>query len=244
MPEATIAAIWDHPRIRGEHRIMCIPVLWTSGSSPHTRGAQRLRQGPAVGVRIIPAYAGSTTCITVKPSTVGDHPRIRGEHVGDGAAEGRLLGSSPHTRGARFRMRPRSNRRRIIPAYAGSTIGGGVFPPQVGDHPRIRGEHSDPGSRTLYLEGSSPHTRGAPNAGVHLARRPRIIPAYAGSTWLAQEEALCCQGSSPHTRGARRHSAVPRNRTRIIPAYAGSTPPSSPHTRNMKDHPRIRGEHP
>ena len=29
----------------------------------------------------------------------------------------------------------------------------------------------------------------------------------------------------------------------IIPAYAGSTPPSSLRIRNMRDHPRIRGEH-
>ena len=34
-------AQWDHPRIRGEHRIVLQPGRFVKGSSPHTRGAQR-----------------------------------------------------------------------------------------------------------------------------------------------------------------------------------------------------------
>ena len=51
---------WDHPRIRGEHRSVSARSCATVGSSPHTRGARRLRHGDRAGARIIPAYAGST----------------------------------------------------------------------------------------------------------------------------------------------------------------------------------------
>ena len=50
-----------------------------------------------------------------------------------------------------------------------------------------------------------------------------IIPAYAGSTYGLDEQAVVDRGSSPHTRGARyRHLA----------GHSG-----------LRDHPRIRGEH-
>ena len=91
--------------------------------------------------------------------------------------------------------------------------------------------------------GSSPHTRGAQDPPSGRCRRPRIIPAYAGSTCLfgrssppfadhpriRGEHARKCSstrfgaGSSPHTRGARQSTikaAMP-----------------------LPDHPRIRGEH-
>ena len=174
----------DHPRIRGEHLLSLrsrtpfqgiIPAYAGStllltltdidflGSSPHTRGARRL------GV--------------VGGESLGDHPRIRGEHSFYGHHAGApswiipayagstaisvpttsgALGSSPHTRGA-----PR--------------MGDGSSLPE-GDHPRIRGEHS---------------TR-------HQAKSAslRIIPAYAGSTIEYKGKSYRLVGSSPHTRGA------------------------------------------
>ena len=54
--------------------------------------------------------------------------------------------------------------KRIIPAYAGSTVDCVVVGFPEWDHPRIRGEH------TVYIDpkegsdGSSPHTRGARSA--------------------------------------------------------------------------------
>ena len=52
------------------------------------------------------------------------------------------------------------------------------------DHPRIRGEHSNPQDRTGGEIGSSPHTRGARNLAIPGVPERRIIPAYAGSTPL------------------------------------------------------------
>ena len=92
------------------------------------------------------------------------------------------LGSSPHTRGARQPRRKRQPRERIIPAYAGSTLGTRRWWGRMRDHPRIRGEHTRSRLSALNSKGSSPHTRGAQ---VQLAgedQPDRIIPAYAGST--------------------------------------------------------------
>ena len=50
---------------------------------------------------------------------------------------------------------------RIIPAYAGSTHRGERVVLQLGDHPRIRGEHISSSCLAVAPIGSSPHTRGA-----------------------------------------------------------------------------------
>ena len=133
-------------------------------------------------IRIIPAYAGSTSSPLRVSMPTTDHPRIRGEH--ESTPEGVMwdTGSSPHTRGALNREAIAARIDRIIPAYAGST---GVF--RVAhffdpDHPRIRGEHLVYRFADQVGEGSSPHTRGALILAAAAAPGTRIIPAYAGST--------------------------------------------------------------
>jgi len=108
----------------------------------------------------------------------GDHPRIRGEHASVAKRMSPVLGSSPHTRGARDRVLLRRLGERIIPAYAGSTYVNSTYPALAADHPRIRGEHSIVSGATCTMSGSSPHTRGAPEECVprHSPRpdHPRI----------------------------------------------------------------------
>ena len=75
----------------------------------------------------------------------------------------------------------------------------------------------------MATAGSSPHTRGALRTGAGRSRGRRIIPAYAGSTYLRRHKGekhadhprirgehvqmnraiADGSGSSPHTRGAR-----------------------------------------
>ena len=151
----------DHPRIRGEHVHVGPPPFPGVGSSPHTRGARGLCAPSDRGAGIIPAYAGSTrgtpsfarperdhprirgehTPTPRRAARRWDHPRIRGEHAERHNPRGNFTGSSPHTRGAPLRRRPARHRRRIIPAYAGSTPGRRGRRPSGWDHPRIRGEH-------------------------------------------------------------------------------------------------------
>ena len=99
----------------------------------------------------------------------------------------RGLGSSPHTRGARWLDDEQPHDNGIIPAYAGSTPRVTNYLNLDRDHPRIRGEHRAH-RRSLRLgRGSSPHTRGAQSCVKLAFALGGIIPAYAGSTNL-----LCC----------------------------------------------------
>ena len=93
-----------------------------------------------------------------------------------------LMGSSSHTRGALGDEVNTIGENGIIPAYAGSTY---QYRPSVvrkWDHPRIRGEHASSMVSAPQIQGSSPHTRGARDRLEIVTDRPRIIPAYAGST--------------------------------------------------------------
>ena len=235
---------WDHPRIRGEHTGDITANDFVAGSSPHTRGARFEFGDDHLVDGIIPAYAGSTRFWQFLATRSRDHPRIRGEHSICLKFCHLTTGSSPHTRGARTFPDRGEARQRIIPAYAGSTClwPGNIEPHR--DHPRIRGEHGGCQAILVDSDGSSPHTRGAPHEGVHVARRSRIIPAYAGSTssyptcelprtdhprirgeHLMTSANITVQGgSSPHTRGALALLGDFRFHLRIIPAYAGSTP--------------------
>ena len=240
---------------------MARPSASAIGSSPHTRGALADKQFARPFLRIIPAYAGSTSQTFRGGRGAGDHPRIRGEHRELAIHRVEGLGSSPHTRGALTRTDLSARRWRIIPAYAGSTCHGGRARSSIRDHPRIRGEHHLAGRLRPGATGSSPHTRGALQTGADRSIGRRIIPAYAGSTTLSRRRRLLVRdhprirgehiqdtpltnvtpGSSPHTRGAPPSPSPPAGMGGIIPAYAGSTPTpnernppetgSSPHTR-------------
>ena len=134
--------------------------------------------------RIIPAYAGSTAPRVDLHAVSQDHPRIRGEHRRRRGFSPRGAGSSPHTRGALPDVFPLAGDIGIIPAYAGSTRASTWMIVSLEDHPRIRGEHAAQWIAKLAGAGSSPHTRGAPVQVLERVEQRRIIPAYAGSTWL------------------------------------------------------------
>ena len=160
----------DHPRIRGEHLLPLRLNNICRGSSPHTRGA---RDTPCCEIRlfgIIPAYAGSTCRLVLFCYASRDHPRIRGEHFLSFFRDARLLGSSPHTRGA------------LPPPSASHVL--------WGDHPRIRGEHIRPPLAERGPDGSSPHTRGA-HLGIPAIPRIAavIIPVFLYPSPTPQEEA-------------------------------------------------------
>ena len=155
---------WDHPRIRGEHPENAVYRTDLHGSSPHTRGARVKVGALCVAGGIIPAYAGSTYITPPTSSTSPDHPRIRGEHFTTQVGVDLLEGSSPHTRGAQVLGDNLRVHLGIIPAYAGSTCRPRPRWRRRWDHPRIRGEHGLCNLGPEATPGSSPHTRGAPEA--------------------------------------------------------------------------------
>ena len=71
----------DHPRIRGEHQSLNTIKEPGPGSPPHTRGTPHPPKKTVALFRITPAYAGNTFWHSLKRIFVGDHPRIRGEHI-------------------------------------------------------------------------------------------------------------------------------------------------------------------
>ena len=73
------------------------------------------------GMRIIPAYAGSTHEGYKPIGAYQDHPRVCGEHGKVGALTSKISGSSPRMRGAHIVNESGLYKIGIIPAYAGST---------------------------------------------------------------------------------------------------------------------------
>ena len=214
----------DHPRIRGEHASTANLAAVRRGSSPHTRGARKWEIRLRFGMRIIPAYAGSTRCRSRRRGRSRDHPRIRGEHLSQPAAETTSTGSSPHTRGAPSA----ACRNRVLRE----------------DHPRIRGEHANSAGISCLMRGSSPHTRGARSLATSRLPTKPDHPRIRGEHNICASVCDSPVGSSPHTRGAPPSTFPKASAWRIIPAYAGSTGHTQPHGQLFADHPRIRGEHP
>ena len=70
----------DHPRLRGEHRLISSRLAFLIGSPPPTRGTLLLLLFEMDSYRITPAYAGNTVHTVSTQHESGDHPRLRGEH--------------------------------------------------------------------------------------------------------------------------------------------------------------------
>ena len=249
--------------MRGEHIPYQIGYRLEVGSSPHARGT--LEAGAAHGwnLGIIPACAGNTSAIHGRANGARDHPRMRGEHIGEIFQFRSRRGSSPHARGTRIGNAINEPRNGIIPACAGNTRHLTVFCKLTWDHPRMRGEH--PLRRTLsrIVAGSSPHARGTLELVSSVGCSPGIIPACAGNTVQCDRphrdlrdhprmrgEHDCSstpnthrRGSSPHARGTLIRRDARRWRGGIIPACAGNTIPCRILLPPSRDHPRMRGEH-
>ena len=249
--------------MRGEHSSLLGAGVRNLGSSPHARGAQQARVPEVAAQGIIPACAGSTTFHHILMSFPRDHPRMRGEHIKAMATMNSAKGSSPHARGALIIVFSPRVDEGIIPACAGSTLGGSHGKVHQEDHPRMRGEHVLRGHREVGRVGSSPHARGAPVRHVGRDLVAGIIPACAGSTAGSRRGRTAPrdhprmrgehpsgstyspreQGSSPHARGALRRGVGVDGRRGIIPACAGSTSSAVTRLSMVGDHPRMRGEH-
>ena len=238
----------DHPRLRGEHGGRTHPIGFATGSSPLARGALgRHRKSPAQR-GIIPACAGSTAGRSRQPAPCQDHPRLRGEHGMEWLVEAWPRGSSPLARGAHQGGHQAGEQEGIIPACAGSTRGAVAERHDLGDHPRLRGEHVVADDSSEVSVGSSPLARGAPGGLVDEVREAGIIPACAGSTTTGTsprsaprdhtrlrgehpEPRVTCagvKGSSPLARGAPIPAPAAALAAGIIPACAGSTCPPRP----------------
>ena len=151
----------------------------------------------------------------------------------------------------------------IIPAYAGNTDEEERRRHPRRDHPRVCGEHVKPSGVFRATSGSSPRMRGTQAVRVPSPSMGGIIPAYAGNTSLCAyafhchrdhprvcgEHVYCpppeagTRGSSPRMRGTLAGILYSLRRTGIIPAYAGNTILAPRSIIQLRDHPRVCGEH-
>ena len=165
-------------------------------------------------------------------------------------------------RGARAGVGVAPGQGRIIPAYAGSTSLLQTSLCFYQDHPRVCGEHLKKSTKGPENHGSSPRMRGAHGRHQEPPGLGGIIPAYAGSTFLASQDThqegdhprVCgehnshnslhssIRGSSPRMRGALGNAIGITCWKRIIPAYAGSTSiHHDPYLLFRGSSPRMRG---
>ena len=168
--------------MRGEHVPPPIEKIGGRGSSPHARGAPRRSIHLPRALGIIPACAGSTCVPRWCLAAPWDHPRMRGEHMCKCRDSTRVMGSSPHARGALVPKLFMDIDGGIIPACAGSTHHRRCASQSGRDHPRMRGEHNPSQNLSRLVAGSSPHARGARLLDGVTSPDGRIIPACAGST--------------------------------------------------------------
>ena len=112
-------------------------------------------------------------------------------------------------------------------------------------------------------EGSSPRMRGTRTISIRAFGKIGIIPAYAGNTvwaWPVRDSTRdhprvcgehhtsswmlsCVVGSSPRMRGTLFGVLVFTTSRGIIPAYAGNTISVTFSRIDVRDHPRVCGEH-
>ena len=253
-----------HPRSRGENETAEGIEIEARGSSPLTRGKQRIRPARLRDAGLIPAHAGKTPSTGACRGRWRAHPRSRGENNGKNAVLEIREGSSPLTRGKRHGEDGSSTLHGLIPAHAGKTPCNRGKPGDARAHPRSRGENGSTWDVDLSSPGSSPLTRGKPayaNGGIWDAG---LIPAHAGKTPTRHTVAPCpwahprsrgenntgswrwsrSQGSSPLTRGKRVLLPDQLRERGLIPAHAGKTAGGRSRGECSRAHPRSRGENP
>ena len=110
------------------------------GSSPLTRGTQKVSQSELARRRFIPAYAGNSYRVHHAQKMRSVHPSLRGELATDTVSVTVTGGSSPLTRGTQQETFGARQRPRFIPAYAGNSNSLISFEVNMTVHPRLRGE--------------------------------------------------------------------------------------------------------
>ena len=114
-----------HPRVGGENIQTTVQAVAGWGSSPRGRGKPTSTIEGAWGNRLIPAWAGKTGCRRSARGPPRAHPRVGGENLNAVAGGNADTGSSPRGRGKLCAALPAALRLRLIPAWAGKTVGDG-----------------------------------------------------------------------------------------------------------------------
>ena len=171
-----------HPRVCGENANSFWTLVISSGSSPRVRGKQMREEVTGIPPGLIPACAGKTGTCSLEAWPSEAHPRVCGEN-GVLSWSGLVSkGSSPRVRGKLVCSWHGVDVRRLIPACAGKTISSLGFIVCFPAHPRVCGENSTSGPKSIDAGGSSPRVRGKHNRCCSEGGGVGLIPACAGKT--------------------------------------------------------------
>ena len=187
--------------MRGEDHTAPTKATARRGSPPHARGRPSSPATDGTPYRITPACAGKTRKCSHRPSTVRDHPRMRGEDFNLDQWQAGDRGSPPHARGRRTASLAVRQGRGITPACAGKTSVSRRFMTPGRDHPRMRGEDCAEPSYLRPRLGSPPHARGRPLDGEDMALAARDHPRMRGEDPKSSDRPVDATGSPPHARG-------------------------------------------
>ena len=131
----------------------------------------------------------------------------------------------------------------IIPAYAGNTCRTPVRCRSTEDHPRVCGEHRGGGLNEVDHDGIIPAYAGNTTYWKLHELYVRDHPRVCGEHHVSHIGLACTQGSSPRMRGTLEYSSTRLATPGIIPAYAGNTIAVMFSRIEVRDHPRVCGEH-
>ena len=232
-----------HPRSRGEHPLPIRYYPPYQGSSPLARGTPGKISGIIASIGLIPARAGNTRVVRLRPALSGAHPRSRGEHPCASSARSWCRGSSPLARGTRRGCRQHLTRSGLIPARAGNTMFPAWINLTAGAHPRSRGEHVWVVRFPVVPLGSSPLARGTQHAQKGTNPKTGLIPARAGNTRLPRSLTRC-EWAHPRSRGEHEVSlSLMASRMGSSPLARGTRVLAAVLLVAAVAHPRSRGEH-
>ncbi len=153
-------ASWDHPRVRGENNPSMSEISESPGSPPRARGEPAQGRPGNYLSGITPACAGRTSPFGNPAPSGRDHPRVRGENIGQPSCCNVLVGSPPRARGERGVAAAGNVAGRITPACAGRTSRSVAQASGSRDHPRVRGENVAGFDERNLFTGSPPRARG------------------------------------------------------------------------------------
>ena len=252
-----------HPRSRGDHLKVVVRHISRAGSSPLARGPPCAADGYRRRSGLIPARAGTTKNSHGLHCKIRAHPRSRGDHCYRPAILRMGEGSSPLARGPRVEAAKAGEVYGLIPARAGTTIIMTTSSQKERAHPRSRGDHVICAVQASLCRGSSPLARGPHTTGLFASCALGLIPARAGTTYLAADTAHTARahprsrgdhavttilttalaGSSPLARGPRDVAQQIGVTAGLIPARAGTTSYWCRFRIPWWAHPRSRGDH-
>ena len=174
----------NHPRLRGEKRLIPPETAPVTGSPPLARGkgagAVLVPQLPG----ITPACAGKRVFTEWRNDPDQDHPRLRGEKRVVPPDPTSAMGSPPLARGKGGVATGGNQIPGITPACAGKRRPGGSHISNRRDHPRLRGEKSSMARLRSGIRGSPPLARGKVQPRHDGVRKYGITPACAGKRRL------------------------------------------------------------